>query len=75
MSLDLKDLKRVKLTVDTLAWLESEARDSNRSKQEILRDEMHAIAVAAKRKARLLLALSPSEGTDGDSQGQRGTRR
>lgn len=71
MSLDLKDLKRVKLTAETLAWLESEARDSNRSKQEILRDEMHAIAVAAKRKARLLLALSPDEGNSGDNGGRR----
>jgi hypothetical protein len=75
MSLDLKDLKRVKLTADTLAWLESESRETNRSKQEILRDEMHAIAVAAKRKARLLLALSPDEGSVGDSQGHRGTGR
>lgn len=75
MALDLKDLKRVKLTHDTLAWLESEARESKRSKQEILRDEMHAIAVAAKRKARLLLALSPDEDRAGDSQGHRGTRR
>lgn len=75
MSLDLKDLKRVKLTTDTLAWLESESRDSSRTKQEILRDEMHKIAVAAKRKARLLLALSPGEGTDGDSQGRGGPRR
>lgn len=71
MSLDLKDLKRVKLTRDTMAWLESESRDSSRSKQEILRDEMHAIAVAAKRKARLLLALSPDEGNSGDTEGRR----
>lgn len=71
MSLDLKDLKRVKLTPETLAWLEAESRESKRSKQEILRDEMHAMAVAAKRKARLLLALSPDEGISGDVGGRR----
>jgi hypothetical protein len=71
MSLDLKDLKRVKLTTETLAWLESESRESSRSKQEILRDEMHKIAIAAKRKARLLLSLSPDEGGFGDGRGHR----
>lgn len=71
MALDLKDLKRVKLTGETLAWLESEARETGQTKQEILRDELHKIALAAKRKARLLLALSPDEGNDGDTQGRR----
>jgi hypothetical protein len=71
MSLDLVDLKRIKITAETAAWLEAESRETNRSKQEILRDEMHKIALAAKRKARLLLALSPDEGHSRDSEGRR----
>lgn len=71
MSLDLVDLKRLKITRETAAWLESESRETGQSKQEILRDEMHKIALAAKRKARLLLALSPDEGNSGDTGGRR----
>jgi hypothetical protein len=75
MSLPLDDLKRLKITNETMAYLESEARESGRTKQEVLRDEMHKIAIVAVRKAKLLLALAPSEGHDGDSQGQSGSRR
>lgn len=71
MSLPLDDLKRLKITNETLAYLESEARESGRTKQEVLRDVMHSIAIAAKRKAKLLLALSPDEGNEGTTGGHR----
>ena len=75
MSLDLDDLKRLKITKETMAYLESEARETGRTKQEVLRDEMHKIALVALRKAKLLVALSPDEGHDRDSQGHGGPRR
>ncbi len=33
---------------------------------------MHKIAIAAMRKAKLLIALSPREGSDGDDEGRGG---
>lgn len=70
MSLPLDDLKRLKITNETMAYLESEARESGRTKQEVLRDEMHKIALVALRKAKLLIALSPDEGNERDSGGR-----
>jgi hypothetical protein len=71
MSLDLKDLKRLKITAETIAWLESESLTTGRTKQEILRDAMHEIAVAKIRAARLLATLAPAEAISGDTQGRR----
>lgn len=71
MSLDLDDLKRLKITKETMAYLESESRETGRTKQEVLRDAMHEIAIVAIRKAKLLLALSPREGNSGDTEGHR----
>ena len=72
MSLELDDLKRLKITKETMAYLEAEGRFSGRSKQEVLRDEMHKIAIAAMRKAKLLMALAPREGSSGDHEGSVG---
>jgi hypothetical protein len=71
MSLPLDDLKRLKITNETMAYLESEARESGRTKQEVLRDEMHKIAVVALRKAKLLLALVPDDAHSRDTEGRR----
>lgn len=71
MSLDLVDLKRLKITAETAAWLEAEARITGRSKQEILRDEMHRLAVEKIHGARLLAALAPAEANSGDTGGRR----
>lgn len=71
MSLDLIDLKRLKITAETSAWLESEARITGRTKQEILRDTVHQIAVEKIHAARLLAALAPAEANSGDTGGRR----
>ncbi len=70
MSADLDDLKRIKLTSEAVAWLEAEARFSGKTKQEVLRDVIHEIALKEIRKAKLLLRLSPDEGIDGDTRGR-----
>lgn len=71
MSLDLNDLKRLKITAETMAWLEAESRTTGQTKQEILRDAMHTIAVQKIHAAKLLAALAPVEGSSGDTRGQR----
>lgn len=71
MSLDLKDLKRLKITAETIAWLESESRITGKTKQEILRDAMHQLACDKIHAARLLAALAPAEALSGDSGGRR----
>lgn len=71
MSLDLIDLKRLKITAETSAWLESESRITGRSKQDILRDTVHQIAVEKIHSARLLAALAPVEANSGDTRGRR----
>lgn len=65
MSLDLKDLKRIKLTPETLVWLEAESRTTGRGKQEILRDAMHKIALEKHQFANVLSALALAEGLNG----------
>lgn len=68
---ELGDLKRVKLTEETLAWLEAESKSTGKTRQEILRDTMHELAMQQKRKAKLLLALWPREGHSGDGEGRK----
>jgi hypothetical protein len=86
VSLDLVDIKRLKITPETAAWLEAQwRRNPSRSKQEILRDALHDLAIVEIHAARLLTALSPAEGqtgTPGGSaavknifQGRPGTRK
>ena len=69
MSLDLIDF-RGKITAETNAWLEAEARTSGKPKQEILRDAVHEIALAKIHAAKLLTALAPAEGISGASRGR-----
>lgn len=70
MSSDLTDLKRLKVTRETRAWLQAEAHSTGRSQQEIARDELHFIAVGKIRAAKVLTALAPAEAHSGDGGGQ-----
>lgn len=72
MAADLDDLKRLKVTAETRAWLQAKALSTGRSKQEIARDALHEIALAEIRAARVLANLAPAEGRAGDAQGHSG---
>lgn len=71
MSTDLRDLKRLKITDETHAWLSAEAQRTDRSQQEIARDALHEIALSKIKAARLLVALAPTEGRNGDGGGRK----
>ncbi len=64
--LPLEDLKRLKITAETRAWLAAEARQSQRTMQQVARDELHRIAVTRIHAAKVLVSLAPREGRDGD---------
>ena len=69
MSLDLCDLKRLKITAETRAWLSAEALRSGDSPQEIVRDALHALALDRIAGAKLLVSLAPGEGHARDGSG------
>lgn len=69
MAADLDDLKRLKITAETRAWLQAESHTTGRSKQEIARDALHEIALAKIRAAKILASLAPPEGRAGDDGG------
>jgi hypothetical protein len=75
MSAELKDLKRLKISAETRAWLQAEALSTGRSHQEIARDMLHSVAVEKIRAAKVLMALAPPEGHGGDSRGKSGSGR
>ena len=66
--LPLEDLKRLKITNETRAWLAAEARLSRRTMQQVARDELHRIAVIRIHAARIVVSLAPREGHAGDSE-------
>ncbi len=66
MSLPLSDLKRLKVTSETRAYLYAEARRLGCSMQEVARSELHRIAVEKIHAARVLVSLSPREARVGD---------
>jgi hypothetical protein len=70
MSADLGDLKRLKITAETRAWLQAEAHSTGRSQQEIARDMLHNVALEKIRAAKVLVGLAPAEGHIGDAGGQ-----
>lgn len=70
MSADLLDLKRLKITAETRAWLTAEVSRTGQSAQEVARDVLHQFALEKIEGARLLLALSPGQGHNGDSRGR-----
>jgi hypothetical protein len=79
MSLDLVDLKRLKITPRTRAWLQSVAMRTGRSQQDIARDALHKLAEEEFTAARVLMSLDPEQGHDGDawahSRDSRGRRK
>ncbi len=71
MSADLKDIKRLKVTEATNVWLKDQLREHpHLSKQEIIRNALHEMAVEAIRRANLLAGLALSEGISGDIRGR-----
>ena len=75
MSDQLFDLKRLKITRETRAWLQGIAHASGRNQQEIARDALHERALAELDKAKVLHNLDPREGLFRDIEGQAGDRR
>lgn len=71
MAADLDDLKRLKVTAETSAWLQAKAHTTGRSKQEIARDALHEIALAEIRAAKVLASLAPPEAHSRDTGGRR----
>lgn len=61
MAADLVDLKRLKITADTRAWLTAEAHVSGRSAQDIVRDVLHAKAQEKIHAAKVITALADGE--------------
>lgn len=70
MSLDLCDLKRLKITAETRAWLSAEARHRRQSPQEIVREALHSIALDRIAGAKLLVSLTLHEGSVRDARGR-----
>lgn len=61
MSCDLADLKRLKITAETRAWLAAEAHVSGRSAQDVARDVLHAKAVEKVHAAKVITAMAAGE--------------
>lgn len=61
MSEDLADLKRLKITPRTRAWLTAETLNTGRSAQDIVRDYLDAKAGAAIHGAKILTALADGQ--------------
>jgi hypothetical protein len=68
MAAELKDLKRLKITNETAAWLNAESHSTGRKKHEIARDALHEIAVSKIRAAKVLASMAPAEDRTGDTQ-------
>jgi hypothetical protein len=79
MSADLVDMKRLKITAETRAWLAAESHVTGRSAQDIARDVLHFKAMEKIHAAKVITALASGEGHIrdgrvhiGDSQGRGG---
>lgn len=75
MSSDLFDLKRLKVTAETRAWLQAKAMKTGKSQQEIAREALHDRAVDELDAAKLMHALDPRKAHVGDSGGHVGDGR
>lgn len=64
------DLKRLKITAETRAWLQAEATTSGKSQQDIVRTVLHEIALKKIHGAKLLAALATAEGHKRDAEGR-----
>lgn len=75
MAAELGDLKRLKISAETRAWLQAEAHTTGRSQQEIARDVLHAVALEKIHAARVLASLAPTEALTGAAGGHAGAKR
>lgn len=64
------DLKRLEITKATRTWLEWKARTTGKTPQEFVRHLLHDQALRETADAKLLVALSGSDGTSADSGGR-----
>jgi hypothetical protein len=71
VSLDLDDIKRLKLTKVTLRWLKAEAEKTGFSPQEVAREKLHRLAVAEIHASRLLCDATSGEDISRDSRGRK----
>lgn len=62
MSKPKADLKRLRISAETRAWLQAEATSSGKSQQEIVRSVLHEMALKKIHAANLLSALATAEG-------------
>ena len=63
---------RAKLTQETRVWLEYKARRTGRDKQDIVREELHRIAIADLHEAHDLAEYARAQGLSGASEGSSG---
>jgi hypothetical protein len=70
MSADLCDLKRLRVTARTKAWLSARAHSTGRTQQDIARDALDSIAAQEIHAARVLASMAPAEAPDGDGEGR-----
>lgn len=64
------DIKRLKLTEATQAWLEAEvAKHPEKTPQEIVRDRLHSFALREIRSATVLSGIAARRGIRGDEEG------
>lgn len=68
MGVPLPDLKRLKITPQTRAWLTAEARATRKTFNEVARDALHEIALRKIHEARVLANLVDAEDLGGDSK-------
>lgn len=64
------DLKRLEITAATRTWLDWQARITGKTPQEIVRKLLHERALKDLADARLLTAMSASDGTVADAAGR-----
>lgn len=69
MSLDLDDLERLKITAETRAWLEAEERVYGRTRQDIVRELLHAHALKRLHEASVITALAGAHGIKPEDAG------
>lgn len=71
MASDLNDLKRLKVTDATKAWLTAKSHTTGRTQQEIAREYLHERAIEEIRAAKILANLAPAEDPDGAKRGRK----
>lgn len=64
------DFKRLEITAETRAWLQTEERITGKKPQKIVRELLHERALKEIAAARLLTALAGTAGTSADAAGR-----